>query len=355
MTAMLPSFSTRMSPSYPALGRPRPDRTGEAAREPRKVGAAATDRRRETTIFMRVFNFSSWPTSMSAATFLPNSRSISSRAFSLMARSRKVGLKILPTAVTGKRSRTTTRLGFAGGSMMLRSRCCSRAPRLIACPRRRDNEQDRHLSGILIRHANSRTDLYARKIVGDVFDRRRIDIVSAAHDQILGAPCQNQPLFLGEVADVPGHQPAIVGQDVDVVLRIDVTRKNLRPANHDQAAREFGTLLHLLRTLQGDDLDHCVRRPKADASRERFAPTGIEGDRGCRLGHAIRFKQLDTGPLLKPLADSLRQDRAAGERHAHRRDISVSDGNFGKRGDRRGHPAHDRHPITLYDASNSSE
>ena len=184
-------------------------------------------------------------------------------------------------------------------------------------PRPGDNEQDRHLSGVLIRHADGRADLHARKFIGDVFDRRRIDIVSATDDQVLGAAGQDQPLVFGEIADVAGHQPAIVRQNVDVVQRIDVAGKHLRPANDDQAARELGTLLHLLRALQGDDPGHCIRRPEADAARKRFAATGIESDGSRRFGHAIRFEQSDAGALLKPLADCLRQDRAAGQRHAN--------------------------------------
>src|SRR6202034_603187 len=163
-------------------------------------------------------------------------------------------------------------------------------------PGRGDNEQDRHLSRVLIGHANGRTNLYARKIVGDVFDRRRIDIVSAAHDQILGAPGQNQTLIFREVADVAGHQPAVVHQHVDVMLRIDVTWKHLRSANHDQAAREIRALLHLPRALQGDYFGRDLWRPEADASGERFAPTGVERDSGGRFGHTVGFKERYAGP-----------------------------------------------------------
>ena len=65
----------------------------------------------------------------------------------------------------------------------------------------------------------------------------------AADDEVLGATCQNQPLVFREVADVAGDEPAIVGQHVDVVLRIDIAREYLRSLNHDQAAGEFGAVL----------------------------------------------------------------------------------------------------------------
>ena len=72
--------------------------------------------------------------------------------------------------------------------------------------------------------------------------------MSAAHDQILGAPGQNQPLIFREVADVPGHEPTVVGQHVDVVSRIDVTRETCGPRTmtkplvsleHSAFSREF--------------------------------------------------------------------------------------------------------------------
>jgi hypothetical protein len=104
-----------------------------------------------------------------------------------MARSRNAGLKILPTADRERRKHhdplgLCRRLDDVALEMRLQR------IHMHLLPGGRDDEQDRHLAGILIGHADCRTDLHAGKIIGDIFDRGRIDVVSAANDQILARP-----------------------------------------------------------------------------------------------------------------------------------------------------------------------
>ncbi|MGY3464154.1 hypothetical protein ACVW0I_001025 [Bradyrhizobium sp. LM6.11] len=81
-----------------------------------------------------VFSLASLSTRMFAAVSGLKMRSISVLTFSRTARSRSVGLKIFPTAVTGSASSSTTRFGRAGGSLTLRSRCSRSCGRSIVCP-----------------------------------------------------------------------------------------------------------------------------------------------------------------------------------------------------------------------------
>jgi hypothetical protein len=75
--------------------------------------------------------------------------------------------------------------------------------------------------------------LHAGKIVRNVFDRRGIDIVSAADDKVLGAAGQDQPFILGQIADIAGHEPTGLCQHADIMSRIDVAREHLRTLNKD--------------------------------------------------------------------------------------------------------------------------
>ena len=52
----------------------------------------------------------------------------------------------------------------------------------------------------MVRHADRGTDLHTGEIIGDVFDRRGIDIVSAADDKVLFAAGRYQPFILGRIA-----------------------------------------------------------------------------------------------------------------------------------------------------------
>ena len=67
--------------------------------------------------------------------------------------------------------------------------------------------------------------------------------MSATDDKILGAPGQDQPFILGQVADIAGDQPTCIRQYAKIVRRIDVAWKHLRTLNKHQAARERGALL----------------------------------------------------------------------------------------------------------------
>jgi hypothetical protein len=218
------------------------------------------------------------------------------------------------------------------------------------------HEKNGHFASVLIGHADGRTDLHAGKIIGDVFDRRRIDIVAAADDQILGAAGEHQPFVLGQIADIPCDQPTRIGQHAGVMFRIDVAGEHLRSAHQDEAARERCAWLDAadlgVAILAAERRDQClcVRRAKADTAGERHAAARIEGDRGRRLGHAVSFKKPHAGAGLEPLADRLRAYGATGQRHAYGGDIAFADGHFGERRDRRGHATDDRRLETLDNA-----
>ena len=208
--------------------------------------------------------------------------------------------------------------------------------------RRRNGIEDRHLAGIGVGHADRGADLHARKAVGHVLDVGRVDVVAAAHDQILGAAGQHQPLIVGQITDVAGIEPTVRAQDVLIVLGVDIAREHLRPFDQHQAARPGRTVRVAAGGIEADDPGLGKRRPEADAALQRRAAAGIEGNGGRRLGHAVGLIERDPGSLGEALAHGFGTDRPAGQPHPNRRDVGVSDRYFGQRRDRRGNPAHDR-------------
>jgi hypothetical protein len=147
------------------------------------------------------------------------------------------------------------------------------------------------------------------------------DVVPAAHDQVLLAAGEDEALVVAEVADVAGAEPSVGGKRAGVLRRIEIAGENLRTTHLHQAA--FVGTASGLRAVEGDDARLGVRRTKADAARDRRAAPGIEGDRRCRLGHAVGLEQADSGGRLETAADRLGQDGATGHRHPHVRHVGA--------------------------------
>ena len=126
------------------------------------------------------------------------------------------------------------------------------------------------------------------------------------------------------------------------MFRIDVAREHLWTSNKDQSAGERSARLGVLAlAAECGNQGLGVRRPETDAARKRLPSAGIERDGRRRLCHAVGFEKPYAGALLEPLADSLRQDGAAGQRHPHGGDIAVSNGHLGERRNGRRHAADD--------------
>ena len=174
------------------------------------------------------------------------------------------------------------------------------------------DERDRHLAGVQVRTTHRLRGRDRRVCQQHVLDDRRVDVVTAADDQVLGSAGEVDEAVRVDPGQVPGVQPAVaqlaqpvqhgpVGTPVG-----DVAGEDGRPADGehpDLTGRQVDPL-----TVGGDldGLHLLVRQALADRPGTRMVGEAQCADaRG--LGEAVALDQPDAGGGLKAVPDRLRQ------------------------------------------------
>src|SRR6516165_7719411 len=105
-------------------------------------------------------------------------------------------------------------------------------------------------------------------------------------------------------------------------------------------------------TLAVEFRDHHlrIRSPEADAAGKRFPSAGVERNGSCGFRHSVGFKEPYAGALFETLANGLWQHRTAGNRHADRAQVAVSNRHFGEGSNGSGHASDDSRSKFLNDA-----
>ena len=127
----------------------------------------------------------------------------------------------------------------------------------------------RQFAGMQVGLADRGGERHRRMLLQRLLDHRRVDVVAAADDQVLGAAGQVEVAVLVQVAEVAGVEPAGLEPDVLVVLVAQVTREHVGSAHADHA--DFG------RRALADGIARAVDLPDLICWCGRRRPT-------CRAG-----------------------------------------------------------------------
>ena len=174
------------------------------------------------------------------------------------------------------------------------------------------DERDRHLAGVRVRTTHRLRGGDRRVCQQHVLDDRRVDVVTAADDQVLGPADQVDEAVRVDPGQVPGVQPAVAQLAQPVQHRPvgsaagDVAGEHARPADGqhpDLTGRQLDPLtvgadLHGLHLLVGQAL--------ADGPGTRMVGEAQCADAGG-LGQAVAFDQPDAGCGFEAVPDRLRQ------------------------------------------------
>ena len=151
----------------------------------------------------------------------PPSASAASKTRAI-ARRRRSGLNTLPTAVFGSSGRISRCFGTAAGSAMWPRACASSSSHVGRRPGDELDVDRRQLAGMGVRLADRAGEGDRRMLHHRLLDQRRVDVVAAADDQVLG-PAGDPEIAVGvEPPEVAGAQIAAVGDDAAVARRFGV-------------------------------------------------------------------------------------------------------------------------------------
>src|SRR5690606_10236344 len=132
-------------------------------------------------------------------------------------------------------------------------------------------------------------------------DQLRINIVTAADNQILGAAGQTQkPLFI-KITKVTSIEPVVFYPGFAVIGLILVAGKNLRTFDQYHTGLAGSTFLYNTRAIQSDDTDKRVGYTNAYTAWR--LPFRRAADQGSGFGHSIAVKNLDVKLLLKTILE----------------------------------------------------
>jgi hypothetical protein len=145
-----------------------------------------------------------------------------------------------------------------------------------------------------------------------VLDRRRVDVVAAADDEVLGAAGEADEALVVDGAEVAGVEPAVADLAVRAQLgpglaADQIAGEDIGPAQDDRpdlAGLEERPVAGPLVDRDGPHL--LIGQPLAERSRaRRVRPAADAGARG--LGQAVALAERDAGASLERVADRGRQ------------------------------------------------
>ena len=184
-----------------------------------------------------------------------------------------------------------------------------------------------------------------------VLDRRRVDVVAAADDQVLGAAGEADEAVVVDGAEVAGVEPAVaelaVGAQLGPGLAADqIAGEDVRPAQDDRpdlAGLEERPVAGRLVDRDGPHL--LVGQALAERSRARRIRPAARA-RACALGEAVALAERDAGAGLERVADRGRQRGRSDDRQLQARDVGV-DGDLRERRVDGRHAGHGHDPVAL--------
>jgi len=123
---------------------------------------------------------------------------------------------------------------------------------------------DRQLASIGIRHAHRRRKHHFGVLEQSFLDDRRIDVVPATDDDVLGAPGDPKVAIGVNAAEIARVEPAIGQQNALVGRVIDIARRDARPLHHHEPDLIYAVLADdMARVIDIDDLDLRIRQAKS--------------------------------------------------------------------------------------------
>ena len=185
-----------------------------------------------------------------------------------------------------------------------------------------------------------------------ILDLRRIDVVAAADDQVLGAAGDPDVAVGVDPAEIPGPEVAALGQRPAIALGIGVDLAPT-PGLRTQIS-PISSVAQRLRIApagsQLQDLHVGIRKRKADAADLPLAVGRVDRDEARRLGHAVSLQHPHPGRILEAVEELDRHRRRAADREPQRRDVGI-DLALHQRRDRCRHRDHEARPCGARSAS----